>query len=112
MIEVRYKQKIIVSKVHLADNFIDRLMGYMFRRKPHVEGILFQPAISIHTFFMNFPLDVVFLDRKLKVLKVYRNLMPWRHTWFYFKAQRTLEIPAGHLPEEIREGDILEIYNV
>ncbi len=112
MIEISYKGKVIVSNVSLADNFFDRLAGYMFRSNPHRSGILFVPAISIHTLFMNFPLDVVFMDRKYKVLKIYRNLRPWRHTWFYFRSTTTLEVPAGTLPSEINVGDILEVRNV
>lgn len=112
MIQIKFKEKIIVSNVLIADNFWDRLAGYMFRARPHKPGILFKPAISIHTFFMNFALDVVFMDENYKILKVYRNLMPWRHTWFYFKSRKTLELPAGHFPSNIKAGDILEVRNV
>lgn len=112
MIQIEYKGKIIVSNISIADNFRDRLTGYMFRSKPHKPGILFEPAISIHTFFMNFPLDVIFMDGKYQVLKIYRGLSPWRHTWFYFKSRKTLELPAGQFPTDIKVGDILEVRNV
>jgi len=42
------------------------------------EGMLFRPAGSIHTLFMRFPIDVVFCDRELVVLKVVPALPPWR----------------------------------
>jgi uncharacterized membrane protein (UPF0127 family) len=112
MIELSYNGKTIVRGPSIADNFWDRLLGYMFRSTPHTPGILFEPAISIHTFFMKFSLDVVFMDQNFRVLKVYRNLRPWRHTGFFFRSRKTLEIPAGVLPAEIREGDILEVRNV
>lgn len=112
MIEISYKGKMIATKVYIADNFVTRLMGYMFQSRPHKPGILFEPAISIHTFFMSFPLDVIFMDGNYRILKIYRNLKPWRHTWFYFKSRKTLELPSGHFPIEIREGDCLEVKDV
>jgi uncharacterized membrane protein (UPF0127 family) len=112
MVQIEYKGKVIASNVSVADNFIDRLMGYMFRAKPHRPGILFEPAPSIHTFFMNFSLDVVFLDANYQVLKIYRNMRPWRHTWFHLKSKKTLEVPAGAFPADIKEGDVLEVRNV
>lgn len=112
MMELLYKGKVIVKGPSIADNFWDRLSGYMFRSAPHTPGILFEPAISIHTFFMNFPLDVVFMDQDFRILKIYRNLRPWRHTGFFFRSRKTLEIPAGLLPLDVKEGDILEVRNV
>lgn len=112
MIQVEYKGKIIATGVQLADNFWDRLAGYMFRSRPHRPGILFEPAPSIHTFFMNFNLDVIFMDGEHRILKIYRNLRPWRHTCFYFRARKTLELPAGQFPMDINVGDILEVRNV
>lgn len=112
MIKITYKGKIIATNVAIADNFGSRLMGYMFQPRPHKPGIIFEPAISIHTFFMNFPLDVIFMDGSYKIIKIYRNLKPWRHTWFYFNSRKTLELPAGEFPSEIKEGDVLEVKNV
>ena len=112
MMKISYKEKVIADHVLLADNFWERLVGYMFRSKPHYSGIMFKPAISIHTFFMGFSLDVIFMDREFKILRIYRNLRPWRHTWFYFKSRYTLEIPAGMLPLNLKEGDFLEVHNV
>jgi uncharacterized membrane protein (UPF0127 family) len=42
------------------------------------EGLLIRPAPSIHTFFMRFPIDVVFLSRQGEVLKVAERVRPWR----------------------------------
>ena len=112
MIKISYKGQTIASEVSLADNFWTRLCGYMFRQKPHLPGILFEPAPSIHTFFMFFPIDVIFLDRANRILKIYRNMSPWRHTWFYFNSKRVLELPAGKFPSEIKEGEQLEVTHV
>jgi len=42
------------------------------------EGMLFDPAGSIHMFFMRFPIDAIFCTRDLAVIDVERNLAPWR----------------------------------
>jgi uncharacterized membrane protein (UPF0127 family) len=107
--QIQYQGKIIVKNVTLANNFWTRLSGYMFRRTPHVPGILFEPASAMQTTFMNFDLDLVFLTHENKVVKVLRDVRPWRHTWFYFKARKVLELPVGSLPIELKEGDSLEI---
>lgn len=112
MIQIEYKGKVIASNVSLADNFWTRLCGYMFRTQPHLPGILFEPAPSIHTFFMFFSIDVIFMDRANRILKIYRNMSPWRHTWFYFNSRRVLELPAGTFPVDIREGEVLEVSHV
>jgi uncharacterized membrane protein (UPF0127 family) len=112
MITINYKNKTIVTDVLIAETIWSRFTGYMFRIVPHQSAILFKPAISIHTFFVNFSLDVVFMDSDFKILKIYRHLAPWRHTWFYFSSSYTLEMPAGNLPKEIKEGDRLEVHYV
>jgi uncharacterized membrane protein (UPF0127 family) len=112
---IKYKGQIVSEKVRLADNFFTRLLGYMFSRKPVFDdGILFDVphGNSIHTFFMRFDLDVVFLDQHKKVIKIFRGLKPWRITWVYRKARHVLELPAGKLPAEVNIGDTLEVINV
>lgn len=111
-VTIKYKGKIISEDVALADNAWLRLSGYMFRMKPHVPGILFDPCQAIQTTFMFFSLDLVFLTKENQVVKIIRNIKPWRHTWFYFKARKTLELPAGKLPSDLKEGDSLEVLHV
>lgn len=105
---VRYKDKVIIENALLADNFWLKLTGYMFRGVPHVPGILFETN-SIQTTFMKFNLDLVFIDKHKRVVKIIRNIKPWRFTAFYFKAKWTLELPVGHIPDELQPGDILEV---
>src|SRR5919201_1464161 len=63
----------------VADTSPTRARGLLGRSElPPGEGLLLRPASSIHTFFMRFPIDAVFLDRELLVLKVVAELSPWR----------------------------------
>ena len=58
------------------------------------EGLLLKPCGSVHTFFMRFPIDVVFLDRELAVVAVRPELAPWR-TARGKGAKVSLELAAG-----------------
>lgn len=108
--KILHKSIPIAQKVALADNSISRMIGLMF--KPGLEageGLLIRPCNSIHTFFMRFNIDVLFLDKEYRVLKVIRNLKPWRMTRMYFKAFQVLELQGGTLSEDIHENDQLEV---
>jgi uncharacterized membrane protein (UPF0127 family) len=49
----------------------------------------------MHMFFMRFAIDIVFLDRSGKVVRINRNLKPWRVSSMVFSARLALELPAG-----------------
>jgi uncharacterized protein len=69
----------VCERCQIADNFFSRMRGLLGRRDlPDDECLLIRPAGSIHTFFMRFPIDVLFLDRELQVLAVSSDLGPWR----------------------------------
>ena len=71
------------------------MRGLLGRRSlPSGEGILLQPASSIHTAFMLFPIDAVFVDSGGQVMKVVRSLRPWRAAACR-GARAVLELPAG-----------------
>jgi hypothetical protein len=58
------------------------------------EGLLLRPASAVHTWFMRFPIDAVFLDRGLVVLGISHALEPWRAAGRR-GARAVLELPAG-----------------
>lgn len=71
------------------------MRGLLGRRHlPEEEGILLRPAGSIHTFFMRFAIDAVFLDRDLVVVGLAHRLKPWR-TAGRRGAHCVLELAAG-----------------
>jgi uncharacterized membrane protein (UPF0127 family) len=72
-----------------------RMRGLLGRRSlPSGQGILLRPAASIHTFFMRFSIDAVFLDDELKVVWIAPDLRPWRAAGRR-GARAVLELPAG-----------------
>jgi uncharacterized protein len=86
---------IVCERCVLADTALARMKGLLGRRElPSGEGILLRPASSVHMAFMRFPIDAVFLDRDLRVVKVVPDLRPWRAAGSR-GAKSVLEIPAG-----------------
>lgn len=104
---IYFENKIILEEISIADSFWKKLSGYMFRSKPHVSGILFDSSGSMQTTFMSFPLDIIFLDGENKVLKILRDVKPWRMTRIYKGTKKILEVPSNILPSEIDEGSQL-----
>jgi uncharacterized membrane protein (UPF0127 family) len=86
------------------------MRGLLGRRElPQGEGILLQPAASVHTFFMRFPIDAVFLDRESRVLRVAENLRPWRLAGCK-GARAVIELRAGECERVgLAAGDVVRI---
>jgi uncharacterized membrane protein (UPF0127 family) len=92
---------VVCERCVVADGMLTRMRGLLGRRYlPPDEGILLRPASSVHTAFMRFPIDVVFLDRDLVVLKVVPELPAWRAAACR-GAKATVELAAG---EAARRG--------
>jgi uncharacterized membrane protein (UPF0127 family) len=84
------------TEVLRASTFWKRLRGFIARPEPKLgEGILLAPCNAVHTWWVSFPLDLVFLDENGKVLKLVRSLPPRRFTKPVPKARYVLEVPVG-----------------
>ena len=76
---VRSDGAIACERCTVADRMLPRMRGLLGRTGlPVGEEMLIRPAPSIHTFFMRFPIDVVFLSRQGEVLKIAEHVAPWR----------------------------------
>lgn len=99
----------IVSRVELADTPQSRAKGLLGRESMGAEeGLWIAPCPMIHTFFMKFPIDVLFLSKDLKVERVIEGLKPWRVSPWVFRAHSVLELAGGRLKGAVRKGDVLE----
>ena len=80
-------------KARVARTLFARIKGLIgTKRLPPGEGLLILHCNAIHTFFMSFPIDATFLDRDDRVVKVVRNIPPWRpFVWGGFRAVKVLE---------------------
>lgn len=102
---------ILSEKIKIYDSLFMRVKGLMFRKSlEDNSGIIIVPCNSIHTFFMRFNIDVIFLDSENKIVKIVRNLRPWRMTRMYLKAKKVIELNGGELPENIKEGEKVKFY--
>ena len=74
------------------------------------DGLLIEPADSIHTFFMRMPIDLIFLDRNGRVMKRCPAVPPWRIRLAPRGARLVLELPAGFIARHaIEPGDSLAV---
>ena len=82
--------------VLIADTFLTRFAGLMFRKKlPVATGLFLAPCNSVHMCFMRFAIDVVYLDKEYNVIKVVKRLRPWIGLSMCAKAWAVLEMTAG-----------------
>jgi uncharacterized protein len=109
--ELRKDGIVVIPRLRIAAAFRERFVGLMGRAPIGPDcGLLLTPCRSIHTFFMRFALDVVFLNVEGRVLRVARNVRPWRICDGGAQARTVLEMQAGWLgPEALREGDLVRV---
>lgn len=81
--------------LRFAESFRDRLLGLLFRAPLGPgQGLLIAPCGSVHTFGMRYAIDVVFLDRRGRILKIVHRLVPWRAA-ACAGADQVIELAAG-----------------
>lgn len=97
---------VVCSRCAIASTPWKRLVGLMGRSSlAPDEGMLFPGTGSIHMFFMRFAIDAVFCDADMRVLKVARDLRPWRMAGAR-GAKTTIELPVG-AAARVEAGDEL-----
>jgi uncharacterized protein len=102
----------VAQHVTLAANPLRRARG-LLGRPPLAdgEGLLIRPCQGVHTLGMAYPIDVVHLDRDGVVVRVLRELPPWRMGPIVWRSHTVLELPAG-AGDAVREGDLLTMDGV
>jgi uncharacterized protein len=101
---------VVCDRCTLARDTFSRMRGLLGRNGLRQgEGLLLQPAGSIHTFFMRFPIDAVFLDREQRVVHVASDVKPWRAAAAK-RAKSVLELAAGEAARVgLRPGAVLRL---
>jgi uncharacterized membrane protein (UPF0127 family) len=86
----------IANEISKAYTFFTRLKGLMFSKSlPEGHGLHIQPCQSIHTFFMNYPLDVLYLNKELEIIGLEEEIMPSKIGQVYKNGNSVLELPRG-----------------
>ena len=89
----------LVPRVVQTTNALERMRGLLGRPPlAYGEGLLIVPCPSVHTLFMGYPIDLVFLDRDWQVLQLLDSLPPWRMAACR-GAYMTLELAAASLQQ-------------
>jgi hypothetical protein len=103
----------IGSHIGLADSFLSRLCGLLGKSSLNPgSGILIRPSSGVHTIGMRFPIDVVALDKNLRVIRLWRRLPPYRITSVSMKTQSVLELAPGEIDAcRIEPGDCISVSN-
>ena len=100
---------VLADRAKVATTFFARLRGLMFRRElPAGEALIFNKNSSVHTFWMRFPIDVIFTDHQDVVVGLREAMPPHRPYAGARGAYRTVELPAGTITQTgTQRGDQL-----
>ena len=100
---------VIAQEVYLASDLFKRLFGLLaFKPLKESEGLLIKDCRSIHTMWMKYSIDAVFIDKKGKATAVYEDLAPFRFSPYIKDACSVLELKAGSAGRaSIKIGDII-----
>lgn len=101
---------VVCERCELAASPLRRMKGLLGRSGlERGEGILLRPAPSIHTFFMRFPIDAIFLDRDARVVRIAEKLQPCRVAGRR-GSHSVLELAAGEAARRgVRVGERLAL---
>lgn len=105
------KKVIIAREARVASSLGQRMKGLLGRSGLSVnEALILKPCSSIHTFGMRFPIDVLFLGRNMRVIKIIQHIPPNRLSPLVWASQMAIELPAGKVGQTQTEvGDRVEI---
>jgi uncharacterized membrane protein (UPF0127 family) len=90
--------QVLAGDVYAVAGFVGRWLGLMGHPGlPAGQALVLEGDNSIHTLFMRFPIDVVFLDKAGRVKHLYHALRPWRFSRVVIGCRRIVELPPGVL---------------
>jgi hypothetical protein len=103
------RKTVLASCMEVADSAAKRNKGLLGRESLFPgEGLWIIPCEAVHTFWMRFPIDLVYLDSKKRIRKIRGEVRPWRLS-VCLSAHSVLELPSGTIRETRTEpGDTLE----
>lgn len=104
------RNTMLATCMEVAESAAMRSKGLLGReRLAPGEGLWISPCEAVHTFWMKFPIDLVYLDRKKQIRKLVCAVPPWRLS-ACLRAHSVIELPSGTIREtQTRPGDTLEI---
>ena len=88
----------LASHVEIANRTLSRTIGLMGRNKIETDhALLIYPCQQIHTYFMKFTIDCLFIDKKYQVVQIIEGLKPWKISKKTPAGWGVIELPEGCL---------------
>lgn len=107
------RQTSVATKLAVADTHWTRLRGLLGLRSDDFRngsGLWILPCHGVHTLGMSFPIDVLYLDKTMKVIEIQQNLKPWRFAPVRRHASSVLELPCQTVVRTKTDiGDTIDI---
>lgn len=101
---------IVSKKVETAQTLKQRAVGLLGRSElveDHCLWIL--KCRSVHSFFLRFPIDVLYVDKDLRITKIEKNMKSWRISWGGFSSSSCFEFGANQVGTTVNVGDLLSV---
>lgn len=101
----------LATKVVVADTVFSRMKGLLGRDMlPRSEALWIKPCKAVHTIWMKFPIDILFLARDHTVVAAEEHVPPNRFSAFVLRAESVMELPAGTIRlTGTRAGDTIRV---
>ena len=107
----RTRGTMIGDRIAVAETSLARMVGLLGKDTLAAgRGLWIRPSSGVHTFGMKFPIDVIGLDRSLKVVRIWERLLPHRITSLSLCLRSVIELPPGRIAEcGVALGDTVTI---
>jgi uncharacterized membrane protein (UPF0127 family) len=105
--------ELLIENLETAQSFFSRAKGLLGRREMSLEQALWiKPCRDIHTFFMNFAIDCVFLDKEMKIKNIVPDVAPYKLVGPFWKTNSAIEFKSGFAAaKKLKVGDQLYVVN-
>ena len=105
------KAELLIENLELAESFFARGKGLLGRKSLSPNSALWiKPCNNIHTFFMNFAIDCIFVNKKMEIEKIVSVVKPYKIIGPFWKASSVVETAAGFAEKwNLQVGDQLYV---
>jgi uncharacterized protein len=105
------RNTVLGERIGVAETSLSRMVGLLGKRGLEAgTGLLIMPSQAIHTVAMKFPIDVLFVDKRWRVVAMRPEMVPYRMTGIHWRARCVIELPSGQIANTSTEvGDQLSV---
>ncbi|MFH0854910.1 MAG: DUF192 domain-containing protein [Candidatus Omnitrophota bacterium] len=94
------RNTVVAGDVFIAGSPLKRIKGLLGKKSFNKsQALIIKPCNSIHTFFMRFSIDALFMGRDNKVIQTLSGIKPFKFTRIYFQANYVIELPSGAIKD-------------